>query len=153
MTSVNTKFVFLITLLIPVILQSCTGHKKIYTSDCDDNIKFKVISYAHLMDSLKFYDKKYIEISGKYQQGKEQSALFNDSLYMPAPSTALWINFSQDCPLYLSGTKIGFFQYSSDGYASINNKKIRIRGRLDLHNRGYLKQYQGCIDHVSFIEL
>jgi hypothetical protein len=153
MAAVNAKFSFLILLLFTVIFQACTSHKKIYTSDCDNDIKFKPVSYAHLMDSLQYYDKKYIEITGKYQEGKEQSALFNDSLYMPAPSTALWVNFSQDCPLYLSGTRVGFFEYNNGGYVSINNKKVRMRGKLDLHNRGYLKQYKGCIDHVSFIEL
>ncbi|MCC8425594.1 hypothetical protein [Mucilaginibacter sp. UR6-11] len=154
MAGVNKKFSFWMWLLIPVILGSCTGDKKIYTSDCDNSVTFKPVTYAHLIDSLRYYDKKYIEISGgKYREGKEQSALFNDSLYMPAPSTALWVNFSQDCPLYLSGTRVGFFEYSNGGYTSINNKKVRIRGRLDLHNHGYLKQYKGCIDRVSFIEL
>lgn len=140
-------------LLLFMMLQACTGSKKIYTSDCDNDIRFKHVEYRHLIDSLPYYDKKYIEVSGRYEEGKEQSALFNDSLYINQPKKALWVNFSQDCPLYLAGTHVGFFEYSNGGFTRINNKKIRIRGRLDLHNRGYLKQYKACIDHVSFIEL
>ncbi|MDB5031674.1 hypothetical protein [Mucilaginibacter sp.] len=122
-------------------------------SDCDNDIAFKHVTYTHLIDSLKFYDQKYIEITGKYQEGKEQSALFNDSLYLPKPNTGLWVNFSQDCPLYLSGTRIGFFEYNNGGFTRINNKVVKIRGKLDIHNKGHLKQYKGCIDRVSFIEL
>lgn len=132
---------------------TCHNNKKIYLSNCDVNIAFKKVSYRHLIDSLKYYDKKYIEVVGKYEEGKEESALFNDSLYMQKRNTALWVNFSQDCPLYLSGTHKGFFQVNGGGYARIKNKRIRIRGRLDLNNRGYQKQYKGCIDRVSFIEL
>ncbi|GAA4088667.1 hypothetical protein GCM10022392_07390 [Mucilaginibacter panaciglaebae] len=136
-----------------MLFGACHDSKKTYMSDCDAHMMFKKVSYGHLMDSLKYYDKKYIEVVGKYEEGKEESALFNDNLYILKPNTALWVNFSQDCPLYLSGTHKGFFQLDGGGYAHIKNKKIRIRGRLDLKNRGYQKQYKGCIDHVSFIEL
>lgn len=139
--------------LLTVILVACTTHKKIYLSDCDVTITFKHISYTHLIDSLAYYDQKYIEVSGRYQDGKHQSALFNDSSYIARPNKALWVNFSTDCPLYLSGTRVGFFEYNNGGFTRINNKAVKLRGKLDLHNKGYLKQYQGCIDRVSFIEL
>lgn len=153
MRGIMTRFFTSLLLLAAILCGGCHSSKKIYMSDCDVSIPFKKVSYTHLMDSLKYYDKKYIEVEGKYEEGKEESALFNDSLYMPKPNGALWVNFSQDCPLYLSGTHTGFFQLDGGGYTHINNKKIRIRGRLDLNNRGYQKQYKGCIDHVSFIEL
>jgi hypothetical protein len=153
MASVCTKYFIFIGVLIAVAQEGCNKHKETYASDCDRDITFKHVNYANLMDSLKFYDKKYIEITGRYTSGKEQSALFSDSLYLIQPAKAFWINFSTDCPLYLSGTHIGFFDYDKGGFAGINNKKIRVRGKLDLHNHGYQKQYKGCIDHVSFIEL
>jgi hypothetical protein len=144
----------MLLLLLAMLFGAChRNDKKTYTSNCDVNMVFKTVSYGHLMDSLKYYDKKYIEVVGKYEEGKEESALFNDSLYMQKPNTALWVNFSQDCPLYLSGTRQGFFQVDGGAYARIKNKRIRIRGRLDLNNRGYHRQYKGCIDHISFIEL
>lgn len=154
MTSVHFKILFFSFLVISVILQSCRETKKIYVSDCDADITFKHVSFTHLIDSLNYYDRKYIEVSGIYEEGKEQSALFNDSLIVQHPNNkAFWVNFSQDCPLYLSGTKVGFFEYNNGGFTRINNKKVRMRGRLDIHNKGHLKEYKGCIDRVSFIEL
>jgi hypothetical protein len=153
MAALSLKSSGFLILLVAGLLTSCANGKKVYISNCDANMVFKQVTYAHLIDSLAFYDNKYVEIVGKYQEGKEESALFNDSLYMAKPNTALWVNFSQDCPLYLSGTHTGFFEYDDGGYAHINNKRVRLRGKLDLRNRGYQKQYKGCIDHVSFIEL
>ncbi len=146
------KIYVLLLLLLPVML-ACHSHKKTYASDCDNNIIFKKVGYAHLLDSLTYYDQKYIEVTGRYTTGKERSALFSDSLYIIRPNLALWVNFSTDCPLYLSGTRVGFFDYDNGGFTQINNHTIRIRGKIDLRNRGYQKQYKGCIDHVSFIEL
>src|ERR1700761_7797407 len=152
-------------LLLSVALSSCSGNKKIYTSTCDNNITFKHVAFTHLIDSLDYYDKKYIEVSGRYEEGKEESALFNNSLFTSKPKTALCkykpftpkpkprlkVNFSQDCPLYLAGTHTGFFEYNNGAFTQINKKKVIIRGKLDVHNKGNLKQYKACIDHVSFI--
>lgn len=153
MTSGCNKICFLAGLLIAVALQSCTSGKKIYMSDCDEDITFKHVDYTHLIDSLAYYDQKYIEVSGIYREGKALSALFNDAAYTVQPDKALWVNFSTDCPLYLSGTRVGFFEYNNGGFTRIKNKKVKIRGKLDLHNKGSQNQYKGCIDRVSFIEL
>jgi hypothetical protein len=153
MTAKGLRYSVFLLLLVPAFLGACVNNKQTYTSDCDANIVFKKISYTHLLDSLNYYDKKYIEVEGKYVEGKEESALFNDSLFLHKPSGGLWVNFSQDCPLYLAGTHTGFFEVDGGGYAHIKNQKIRIRGRIDLNNRGAFQLYKGCIDHVSFIEL
>lgn len=153
MTVRGSKCFICFTMLAMGILSACHSSKKIYLSECDSSIPFKKVTYSHLLDSLDYYDKRYIEVEGKYEEGREESALFNDSLYVHKPEDALWVNFSQDCPLYLAGTHTGFFQVDDGGYTHISNKKIRIRGKLDLNNRGAHKLYKGCIDHVSFIEL
>ncbi|MFD2871043.1 hypothetical protein ACFS5N_01105 [Mucilaginibacter ximonensis] len=153
MTAKSSRYFIYIIVFGVVIISACHSSKKVYLSDCDASIAFKKISYAHLLDSLNYYDKKYIDVEGRYEEGKEESALFNDSLYVHKPNDALWVNFSQDCPLYLAGTRTGFFQVDGGGSAHISNKKIRIRGKLDLNNHGAHKLYKGCIDHVSFIEL
>jgi hypothetical protein len=155
MTATFAKFICLgLLFALTILLQACNSNKKIYMSDCDAGITFKHVGYVHLMDSLAWYDHKYIEISGVYEEGREQSALYNDKQPKAKfTNAALWVNFSQDCPLYLAGTRIGFFEYNNGAFTQINNKKIRIRGILDVHNKGHLKQYKGCIDHVSLIEL
>jgi hypothetical protein len=149
------SFIQLIVICLPTIfLQSCTSNKKVYNSNCDIDVMFKKVSFTHLIDSLKSYDNQYVEVSGMYKEAKEQSALYNDSLFVDHSNKhALWINFSQDCPLYLKGTRSGLFEANDGSFTPINNKKIIIRGKIDLRNNGYLGLYKGAIDRVSFIEL
>ncbi|MDB4923409.1 hypothetical protein [Mucilaginibacter sp.] len=140
--------------LLPVFLQSCGSNKKIYKSNCDVNITFKKVGFTQLIDSIKNYDQQYVEVSGTYREAKEQSALYNDSLFVDhSKKHALWVNFSQDCPLYLKGTRTGLFEASDGEFTPMNNKKIIIRGRVDLHNTGHLGLYKGAIDRVSSVEL
>jgi hypothetical protein len=141
--------------LIPAFLfQSCTNNKKIYKSNCDVDVAFKQVDFTKLINNIADYDQQYIETAGTYKEAKEQSALFNDSLFVDhSEKRGLWINFSQDCPLYLKGTHIGLFEATDGSFTPINNKKIIIRGRIDLHNTGHLGKYKGALDHVSFIEL
>lgn len=154
-SSVTIPKAMILQLLISVlVLQSCTNHKKIYKSNCDVNITFKHIGFTQLIDSINDYDQQYVEVTGTYKEAKEESALFNDSLFVDhSDKHALWINFSQDCPLYLTGTRIGLFEASDGQFTPINNKKVIIRGKVNLGNTGHLGHYKGCIDRVSFVEL
>jgi hypothetical protein len=139
---------------IAITLQACKHSKKVYKSSCDADIAFKHVGFTQLIDSIENYDQQYIEVTGTYKEGNEISALFNDSLFVDhSNKRALWINFSQDCPLYLTGTHTGLFEANDGQFTSINNKKVIIRGRIDLHNTGHQKQYKGTIDRVSFVEL
>jgi len=144
----------LLVLVTVVTLQSCSHKKKVFTSNCNIDKTFKQISFKHLMDSLVNYDQQYVEVSGKYEEGKEQSALICDSLLIDhSNKNALWVDFSQDCPLYLSGTHIGLFEYNDGKFTQITNQSITIRGMIVLHNKGHLKQYKGAIERVSLIKL
>jgi len=141
-------------LFFAVVLQSCTSDKKIYKSDCDEDITYKHVGFTQLIDSIQKYDQQYVEVSGTYKEGKQQSALVNDSLFVNhSDSHAVWVNFSQDCPLYLSGTRIGLFEYNNGKFTQINNKKVTIRGKVDVKQKGRSKSYKGCIDRVSFVEM
>jgi hypothetical protein len=135
-------------------LQSCKHKRKIYVSDCDANITFKHVGFTGLIDSIANYDQQYVEVAGTYEEGKEQSALINDSLFVDhSNGRALWINFSQDCPLYLTGTHTGLFEYNDGKFTQINNQKIVIRGKIDVRHKGHLGSYKGSMDRVSFIKL
>jgi hypothetical protein len=130
--------------ILSVFLQSCTRNKRIYKSECDVNITFKKVGLTQLLDSIENYDQQYVEVSGTYK----------DSLFVDHSNKhALWINFSQDCPLYLDGTHTGLFEANDGEFTPINNKKVIIRGKIDLHNTGYLGHYKGAMDRVSFVEL
>lgn len=141
-------------LLLAVVIQSCKSEKKVYQSSCDVNITFKKVSFSKLIDSIDAYDQKYVEVDGTYQEGKEESALFNDSLFVDHSSShALWINFSQDCPLYLSGTRTGLFESNDGSFTWISNKEVTIRGKIDVKHKGHLGSYRGSMDHVSLVKL
>jgi len=140
-------------LLMLVALTSCAG-KKVYKSDCDIDIQFKHIGFKHLLDSLQYYNNKYIEVKGKYKMGMQQSALYNEAIFVShSDSNALWVNFTEDCPLFLDGTHVGLFNYVDGEYTPINNKKITIRGRINLRNKGIHGQFRATIDHVSLISM
>ena len=144
----------LVALFALMTLQSCKHEKKIFKSECDIDKDFKTINFKQLMDSLDDYDQQYIEISGKYEEDKGISALVNDSLFTDVSnSNALWVDFSQDCPLYLSGTHQGLFEYNDGQFTQINNKKVTIRGVIVLRNKGKRDQYKATIERVSLVKL
>lgn len=135
-------------------LQSCKSGNKIYKSSCDDGISFKHVTFRHLMDSIDAYDQQYVEVSGKYVEDKELSALYSDSLFSDrSDKNSLWVNFSQDCPLYLAGTHQGLFEYDGSGFTVISNRSITIRGRIDMHNKGSHNRCKASIDRISFVKL
>jgi len=141
-------------LCVIIGLQSCKHAEKIYKSDCDDGISFRQVGFGQLMDSLSEYDQQYVEVTGKYVEDKELSALFCDSLFVgQSKKNGLWVNFSQDCPLYLSGTRQGLFEYNDGQFTQINNKSITIRGKIYLNNKGSHNHYKATIDRVSLVKL
>lgn len=137
-----------------MMLQSCKHEKKVYKSECDIDKDFKTISFKQLMDSLDDYDQQYIEVSGKYEEDKGISALVCDSLFANASNgNALWVDFSQDCPLYLSGTRQGLFEYNDGKFTQLNDKKVTIRGLIILRSNGKNDRYKATIERVSLVKL
>lgn len=140
--------------MIPVMALSCSKQKQTFESACNTGVVFNKVPFTELVNHLEKYDKQYVEVTGKYVEGFEQSALFNDSLFTShARKKALWVDFSQACPLYLKGTRVGLFEYNNGTFTQINKRYITIKGKIDIHNTGHLKQYRGAIGRVSFIEL
>jgi len=146
-------FCILATLGTCTLLQSCSNTKNVYVSDCDGDQSFKRVSFTQLMDSLSYYDKKFVEVSGQYQEGKEESVLVNDSLMADhSIKNALWVDFSPDCPLYLTGTREGLFEYNDGQFTRINGKTVTLHGRIDL-NKGKQKKYKATISRLSLVKL
>lgn len=148
------KAAIYLCLIFVFIFQSCKSHKKTYLSNCNDTVAFKRVGFTQLIDSIDTYDQQYIEVNGTYEEGKEESALVNDSLFVDHSSEhAIWVNFSQDCPLYLKGTHKGLFEYNDGNFTQLNNKNITIRGKIDVRHKGHLGSYKGTIDRVSLVKL
>ena len=144
----------IIALVAASIFQSCKNDQKIYKSECNNGITFKRVGFTQLIDSIKEYDQKYVEVVGTYEEGKEESALFNDSLFVDHSSQhAIWVNFSQDCPLYLTGTRQGIFEYNDGKFTRLSNKTVMIRGKIDVRHKGHLGSYRGTIDRVCYVKL
>lgn len=144
-----------IFILLTLALLACnTNKRKIYTSECSAEIKFKKVSYSHLIDSAKYYDKQYVEVSGKYLEGKNQSALVNDSTFTDhGNGRSLWVNFTQDCPLYLVGKHTGLFETEDGEYNKISNRHMTIRGRIEITKKGHKNAYRATLNEVSYLEL
>jgi len=154
-TTLVNRATLVLFLLSTFVFQSCkSDKKKVYQSSCDGGMTFKRVGFTQLIDSIDDYDQQYIEVYGTYEEGKEESALVNDSLFVSHSSErSLWVNFSQDCPLYLTGTHKGLFEYNDGKFTQLNNKSITIRGKIDVRHKGHLGSYKGTIDRVSFVEL
>jgi len=145
--------VFFVNAVLALLL-SCGKRHQVFESNCNEGISFKKVAFTELTTHLEKYDKQYVEVTGKYVEGYEQSALFNDSLFADhSLKKALWINFSQDCPLYLTGTRIGLFEYNNGTFTQIDKRYITIKGKVNMRNTGYLNKYRGALDKVSYIKL
>ncbi|HZY39803.1 MAG TPA: hypothetical protein VFE53_24280 [Mucilaginibacter sp.] len=150
----SLKRTILPALIILITLPSCKHKKKVYTSDCNNELAYIHVTFTQLIDSIQNYDHQFIEVQGTYREGDAQSALVNDSLFTDhSNGHALWVNFSQDCPLYLKGTRQGLFEYNDGKFTQISNKSVIIRGKIDMRHKGHLGSYRGEIDRVSYIEM
>ncbi|MBD1394439.1 hypothetical protein [Mucilaginibacter glaciei] len=147
------KLIF-VGIIAALALASCSRPQNIYTSECSEGVIYKKITFSHLVDSLKYYDKQYVEVTGKYVEGKQLSALVNDSTFAEHSNRrSVWVNFSQDCALVLPGTNTGLFQFGDGNFSKINNRLLTIRGRVDKHQKGPGKDYRGAIDMVSYVRI
>lgn len=141
-------------IIIPFIFQSCKHEKKIYQSNCNDDLPYKHVGFRQLIDSIQLYDHQYVEVDGTYIEGNEESALVNDSLFADhSTEHALWVNFSQDCPLVLKGTSRGIFEVNDGKFTQLNNKSVTVRGKIDVRHKGHLGSYRGEIDRISYVKL
>jgi starvation-inducible outer membrane lipoprotein len=150
---VNVKvFAFM---AMALMLQACSHSKKIYESECDNDQTFKQVNFKNLVDSFANYDNQYVQVKGKFEQDKEMSVLIDDSLVSKGNKRVLLVDFSQDCPLYLKGTRTGFFDYDTNNgqLTPVNNKTITIRGKINIRNKGKLNAYKGTIEHISYVML
>ncbi|MES2061017.1 MAG: hypothetical protein V4456_03800 [Bacteroidota bacterium] len=141
--------------ILALTLLACNTHKqKIYTSECAPGIRFKKIGFVNLIDSLKYYDNQYVEVSGRYIEGKNISALVNDSTFKDhGNSHSFWVNFTQDCPLYLTGKHTGLFEDEDGEYNKLNNRFMTIRGHLEVQKKGHKNAYSATINEISYLEL
>lgn len=150
----STALLFCVAATLAVFLSSCKKPHKVYQSNCNNGLQYQKVSFTELINHIEKYDHQFVEVQGTYEEGVNESALVNDSLFTDHSSKhALWVNFSQDCPLYLKGTHIGLFEYADGKFTQIDNKTITIRGKIDVRHKGHLGSYRGTLERVSYVEL
>jgi hypothetical protein len=135
---------------MPALLTACSHDKKIYISDCNDGRGFKKITLVNLADSLEFYNNKFVEVTGQYRQDKATAVLVGDK-----NNNTISVEFSNECPLYLSGTRIGFFDYDNNNgqLTPANNKTVILRGEIIYHSRQKINTPKASIMHISYVQL
>lgn len=145
---------YLFVLLIPLFTCCKKHNSRIYTSECANNTQLKKVSYRNLMDSLQYYQNRYVQVSGEYRQGKELSALVSDSSSFSSDSgQSLWVNFVPDCPLFEKHTHVGLFQSTDGEYLNFDKTRMVIGGRLEMQKTKARGVYRPTLNNVCYVEL
>jgi hypothetical protein len=116
------------------------------TEDC--NTEFKRISIKSLSDSVSFYDRKRVEISGYYSYSIEQSALFTGETYN-SNEFSLWVEFSTRLIDSLVKKELP----GENVFNKMSGKTVKIRGMLISDSHGHLGQYSATVKDVCYLEI
>jgi hypothetical protein len=138
-----------VLVMLVLVLNACKQKEKIYSSDCNYGHSFTTVSLKTLADNGDFYDHKIVEVSGKFVQEKTMTVLTGDKR-----GAIIMVEFSNSCPLFLTGTRIGFFDYDNNNgqLTPTNNKLVKVRGEVVLHNKPNLNQLRVALAHVSYVQ-
>lgn len=144
--SVKSKTYFIIFLLI-LLLNCCGSHKtisKIYTIEsCSD--KFQIVSFESILDSVSTYDGHFVEISGYYRSGFEESAIYDFKTERKF-ELAIWTDFAPSLEEMV-------VKDSDHEFAKMNGKKIKVRGKVQAAKGGHLNQYGATLEFICYLEV
>jgi hypothetical protein len=113
---------------------------------------FDYISFKTLKNNYSKYQGKNIELIGIYKFSFEKSALYPVSVLGDDSKHAIWINFHKDVPLINNQTGVNLLD-SYKEFDKITNRRIRIRGKLNMNSKGHLGSYFGELNNVVSIEV
>jgi hypothetical protein len=138
-----SKLLLITLLLLHTSCISTTG-KSVYESTCSSNLTFKKVKLRDLIDSVNYYNGKYVEVSGIFRSDLEESALYDDAwLIKKEPEKAVWIQFASECPLRLTNSEAGCVFVPK----FIADKPIIVKGKLDT-SKGHLGQYACTVTEI-----
>ena len=141
-------YLFIVTL--SVILISCNTTENtasVYNTD-DCNADSERISMKSLSDSVNFYDKKRVEISGYFSYGIEESALFARKTH-GSNEFSLWVEFKAGLVDSLVKRELP----GENIFSKISGKRIKIRGILYSNSHGHLGQDSASVKDVCYLEI
>ena len=108
------------------------------------------ISFRQIIDSALSYQKNFVEISGYYHSGFEESSISSYSGFQNS-QTKVWLEFTRE--LFDSLQRRMKLQTTEDVLTLLEGKKIKIGGILYGDEYGHLGQYAASIKYICYIEI
>lgn len=137
-------------LFVVLLFWSCTSNTnipRVYNSEnCQQQIK--KVDFKKLLDSLAFYNNRYVEVSGIFICGPEESALYD---FRMDKNSSIWLEFDPKLSRREKDSTI-FLLPSFEEYRKLCNKKIIIKGLVDTSDHGHLGQYKVGLENVCYLQ-
>ena len=139
---------FFTLLLIIYLLSGCDPERSTIYSTKDCLEKYQPGNIAAIVSSPEKYDHSYVEITGFYYWGVEQTSLSNARV-SKYKSSLLWVDFNSSLIDSLENNNI----HNENIFKNLTGRRIKIRGRIDSKDRGHLDQYGATIKNVCYLEV
>jgi hypothetical protein len=135
------------SILLISFFSTCTTNKNVFKIFVDSSCSttYQPIQYRSIVDSQEYYNGRFVEVSGYFHWGFEESAI-SDSKSERKGSPATWVTFTLKLQKLISNS-------SEDAYEKMNNRRIVIRGFFDASETGHLSQYHGGLNKVCYIKV
>jgi len=128
-----------ILIVFAVIMTSCHIGNAVLTDKCSDNsIEFQKVELNELFENPVAFDDKYVEVKGIYYHGFEESSLV-ERRGESADCIYVLIRNNRELDEHIENFKSG--------------KKIRIKGRIDIEEKGHLNSCKLGITDICYFEL
>jgi len=118
------------------------AHRVFQTPECLQNPE--KVTIKMLKNSPVRYHSHFVEISGFYEWGTEQSSVSEKFNEKPM----IWINFSFDLVDSLEKDDLP----NESIFLKMIGKKLKIRGVVDTNDHGHLGGYFATIRNICFVE-
>ena len=139
----------LVSILFTLLFIACSTGKNnslIYSSDyC--NADFKKVSFTSLFDSLSFYDRKPVEITGFYHSAFEVSVISTQQNFS-TDERIVWVDFGNELSDSLTNSK----PPNENIFDKIDGKKVKMRGYFSAGRTGHLSGYP-CGIRICYLEI
>ena len=142
-----------LTLLFILLFSGvCTvkhGISNVYNRACENNQPIR-LKYDQILSNPQYFDSKEIEVEGIYKWGSEESAIYKNT-YNSHKAQAIWIEFGEKDSLVDASGKV--LLATQEEFNKIIGKRILIRGKVDVENKGHLDQYKVAIMNICSIKV
>jgi hypothetical protein len=142
MMRMNKKYFFILIILFAFALSIYRGTIKtvIKVDRMDSTIHPIKVSIEKLVKDYKNYHSKYIETSGEFHYAFEDFSIADPNANLRYVSASFWLNTNEKLNVLNSH------------YNKAQNKRIRIKGRIDTSSKGHLSSYLATITDIYYFQ-